>query len=150
MRLTKLERAYMAGIMDGEGSFTVCYNRKFRAFISDIGFCQTVKLLPKWFYDTFGGSLRRIQRKEFKFRRHKPIWRWRIYGHEKIKFFIRALLPYLRLKQKQATLALEFHSLERQWNTKRRHQIVKALHKLNQRGQNPQRLIRRTLRKKRR
>jgi len=147
MRLTKEERAYMAGIMDGEGSFTVVYNAKFKAFVQDIGFSQTVKLLPKWFQESFGGSLRRIQRKEFKYRRHKPIWRWRIYGHEKVKVFICSLLPYLRLKQKQAELALEFHSLGRQHNTRRRHQIVKALHKLNQRGQNPQRLIRRTPRK---
>jgi hypothetical protein len=137
MRLTKIERSYMAGIMDGEGSFTVSYNVRFRAFIHDIGFCQVQKLLPKQFQDAFGGSLRRIDRKGKKFKNHRPIWRWRIYGHKNSKRFLKTVIPYLRLKKHQAILCLEFHSLGRQWSTKRRHQIVKILHRLNKRGRIP-------------
>jgi hypothetical protein len=137
MSLGRFDRAYMAGIMDGEGSFSVVYCPSFKSFVSDIGFCQVDKTVPKFFHDTFGGSLRRIERKGRKFRNHRPIWRWRIYGHEKTKIFLKAVLPYLRIKKRQATLALEFHCLDKKWNTERRREISKQLLKLNKRGKLP-------------
>lgn len=122
--------------MDGEGSFTVSYSPKFKAFISDVGFVQTNMVLPEMFYLIFGGSLRRKQRKGNP--RSKPVWRWRIYGHQGITKFLRAILPYLKLKQRQALLTLEFHQLGRTHQTQRRHEIVEELHRLNKRGKSPE------------
>lgn len=126
--------AYAAGIMDGEGSFTVSYSPRWKAFIGDIGFAMTKPEIVYLFQKLYGGSVSHTITKNPK---HANVYRWRIYGIEKRKKFILAILPYLLLKREQAILFLKFVDLSRNWTTEERMKIVEEFHRLNKRGKSP-------------
>lgn len=123
--------AYAAGIMDGEGSFTVSYSPRWKAFIGDIGFAMTKPEIVNLFQQLYGGHISFTETKNPK---HANVYRWRIHGIEKRKKFLLAILPYLILKREQAILFLKFVDLPRNWATEERMKIVEEFHSLNRRG----------------
>ncbi len=106
--------AYMAGIIDGEGTISI-----FRSFNSSKGkrypcYCARLNVynsderLMLWLKDNFGGSFRIVKRKEERdTSRWKPAYIWEI-GRLAAVDVIKAVLPYLVIKQAQANLFLEF------------------------------------------
>lgn len=123
--------AYAAGIMDGEGSFTVSYSPRWKSFIGDIGFAMTKPEIVNLFQQLYGGHISHTVPKNPK---HADVYRWRIHSIEKRRKFILAILPYLRLKREQALLFLKFIDLPPKWNTEERMKIVDEFHRLNKRG----------------
>ena len=117
--------------MDGEGSFTVSYSPRWKAFIGDIGFAMTKPEIVNLFHQLYGGHISHSVPKNPK---HAEVYRWRIHSIEKRKKFILAILPYLILKREQALLFLKFVDLPRNWATEERMKIVEEFHRLNKRG----------------
>lgn len=117
--------------MDGEGSFTVSYSPRWKAFIGDIGFAMTKPEIVNLFQELYGGHISHTVPKNPK---HADVFRWRIHGIEKRRKFILAILPYLRLKREQALLFLKFVDMQNTHQTEARMEIVNEFHRLNKRG----------------
>lgn len=102
--------AYVAGLIDGDGSVGVACQKRgsqqdrwsYYASVT-IGMTLPAKPILEWIHQEWGGSLHS----------HKTAgenecsaWQWRVSG-DKAQAILRKLLPYLRLKGPQARLALE-------------------------------------------
>lgn len=100
--------AYMAGILDGEGCFSItktkpsdCINPRYTGRVM-IG--MTDKEVISLFYEKFGGSMliERVQNR-------KPIYRWKLVGDsERVINFLEKIIPYLICKKPQAEILLEY------------------------------------------
>lgn len=102
--LSETDKAYLAGLVDGEGSIVIEYcnnrrNTKLRMNVtnSHIGTLQELKNL-------FGGYLYVRQDKRIN---HKPIGQLGFTAKQAREILV-AIYPYLKIKREQANLALQF------------------------------------------
>jgi len=107
MEDTKL--AYSAGFFDGEGCCTITSTKASatrRAYHRPrVAVVNTVYASLLQYYKRWGGSICKVSHSENK---HKDCYIWSIYSARKVKRFIIDILPYLRIKRKQALLLLAF------------------------------------------
>jgi hypothetical protein len=112
---TELLYAYLAGAVDADGFITV-YRKAGPIrkdghrpiyYVAKIGLSETNPIIPELLYKTFGSWLGEYQPKN---PHHKKWYVWQA-TNDKARNAIQALLPYLRLKKRQAELALEFINL---------------------------------------
>lgn len=115
----RCELAYMAGILDGEGTITIAraqetalVKRKKPAYIPHVKVCNTNKELMDWVHRTFGG---RMNNERPATARWSTLYyvRWNC---RKAQTFLELMLPFLRIKKLQALLVLE--AIKRRGNTK--------------------------------
>ena len=109
-----IDLAYAAGIIDGEGCIQIIKGRKSKygvhyhyTLVIRVAMADPEPIL--WLKQTFGGGLSYI--KSYK-TREKGMYRWSI-GARKAKDFLNFISPYLKAKQGQADIALEFQSLKK-------------------------------------
>lgn len=113
--VSETEAAYMAGILDGEGTIHLRYRpgdlsfpegdrRRWRSWACRIGVNNTSAELIAWINERFPGHVVAYGVKNPK---HKPMHEWRVLG-SKARPVLEASLPYLVVKQRQAEIALEF------------------------------------------
>lgn len=105
--------AYLAGIIDGEGSITIrkvtskktlaLTKRKSPWYHPAVSLGMMWEGIPALLYDTFGGSCYTERAPS-----HRTLYRWALMGNKQIVPVLKALLPYLRVKQEQALMLLEF------------------------------------------
>lgn len=101
--------AYAAGIIDGEGCIIIgkgkpkglrlTYQYSLRVTVG-----MSVPIAIDWLKNNFGGSI--------KYRangKYKPIYHWSVLSIQ-AEGFIKIILPYLKVKRKEAELALEFRN----------------------------------------
>jgi len=137
------ELAYFAGVLDGEGSFSIGGSSRSHIHATQINVGNTDLRLLHWIVERFGGNVH-VER------RHNPahakIWRW--YSHVgNLDQMIRAVLPYLVIKREQAELVLAYrktlangiagyrkHPVLPESVKQQRHELQSALHVLNKRG----------------
>lgn len=102
-QLTDLELAYMAGFVDGEGCVSVATRLKIY-MTPTVQVSNTNQAVLQWFLAAFGGEIdvRRDHRPT-----RKQCNTWRVAG-DKARRVLRALLPFLRVKKRQAELALSY------------------------------------------
>jgi len=106
--------AYLAGLIDGEGSFTIqkiavekiaksskSVSPKYLGYFS-------IGMLDKEPIDLIQASIGKGKVYEERVPERRSIWRIRFGGRETLIPFIKQLLPYLIVKKKQAKLLLEF------------------------------------------
>ena len=128
---------YLAGLFDGEGSISVLHHNTKggkKYLIVSLQLSMTDKESVKLFSSRFGGWFGVLNRKT---KRHIEVFKWCVSGVEAATPALKALLPHLRVKNKQAALALEFlrtvHSNRRvsdkEW--KRRQEIREEIIRLN-------------------
>lgn len=98
--------AYLAGIVDGEGSFVLHYHARRSKYSSQLQIGNTDLRLLQWIVSNFGGSVYPEHRES---PRHKPIWRW-ISHSESLTDLIESILPYLIVKRSQAELILAYRA----------------------------------------
>ena len=104
----KITLGYTAGIIDGEGCIIICKNKTLRKGHKNISYLlqvrvgmattQAVTLLHK----TFGGSYAHRA-----YGKHTPMNIWTI-NSIAAEGFLKLILPYLKVKQEEAKVALEF------------------------------------------
>jgi hypothetical protein len=113
MTWTKVELAYLAGIIDGEGTIQIeiyC-NRRDRpnahCFTSRLSVINTNVDIIKWIKDKFGGStyMRKTKFKETR----KDTYVWHIHADGMLSI-LKGILPYLIIKKQHALLVIEFRS----------------------------------------
>lgn len=118
---SKTNWAYVAAMMDGEGSFTISKSRgsssignPYWIFDCKVMVSNTSRILMEWLTDRFGGrtavSVKHISKKARDNGQVsiKPCYRWTVEGYKKQEQFLLAILPYLVIKREQALVALEF------------------------------------------
>lgn len=143
--LTKIQLAYAAGIMDGEGTITIVNSkcqtcRRDRRHRTAIMMSNTNLKVVKLFQSWFGGSLITLPHRELD---RKQQYRWTLTSLDDELDFLYALQPYLIIKRKHAEIAIEFLlGAHKQWNQwtltdaefDRREKLHIKIKRLNQRG----------------
>ena len=89
--------AYIAGLLDGEGSICLAYKHKRQPYRHPyIYIPSTTRALVELPNRLFGGCI--CTHKTYK-THHKQSWSWRLYGRAAIEF-CRTVLPYLKVPEK--------------------------------------------------
>ena len=97
--LTEVQKAYLAGILDGEGYIGVIVNIKSRGAALDVSIAQNDNGLLSWIVKTTGNG---------NFHKHNNnVGKVRFYTKKAYELLV-ALYPYLVVKREQVRLALEF------------------------------------------
>lgn len=92
--------AYFAGLLDGEG----CIHRKSRGTVG-IKISMTDKSVLDWVHHTFAG---RLYARRASNERSSPWWSWEIERQVDVRFILQNVLPFLKVKQRQARLVLDY------------------------------------------
>lgn len=92
--------AYMAGLIDGEGSITLMKCGKY--YGSRLGVHMTDHAVVEWLADVTGVGRVRLSRREGK----SDIYKWEIFSRQAYAV-LSAILPYLKSKKPQAELIIE-------------------------------------------
>lgn len=106
--LTEEEKAYLAGIIDGEGSITISVStdlsmtRK-KVFRPMITITNTYLDLVSWILEKTGLGKIAIVKKNKKFLHHKQAYRWTAWSQQANQI-IENIYPYLIVKKKQADI----------------------------------------------
>ena len=96
------ELAYVGGYMDADGSFMI--NHGSRGYRIE-ALCSSVNpRVPQWLQDHWGGTL--YQHPNFG-PNSRPIWSWKV-AQRAAEKFIKAALPHLDIKERQAELCLAY------------------------------------------
>lgn len=115
---SETDLAYAAGIIDGEGCiciFRTSYGTKSKLpqnYALTVGVLTTDTVIAPWLHATFGGSLRTYRHygASAKVVQRGLSRRWMVASAE-AESFLRAIFPYLKLKQHRAEVALRFRGL---------------------------------------
>lgn len=109
MEITELEKAYIAGFFDGEGSVIVraAIHNNIINYELIISIGQNDTSVLRYIQQIFGG---RIANPKYEFTRKKQTPDLRMEA-SKASFFLEMILPYLKVKRKQAELAIAFQKL---------------------------------------
>ncbi len=124
MKLLSTQLAWVAGMMDGEGSFMIAYRpaqtetniragwgtnkdkkylRKTPSHVPIVQVCNTnleaIRLFKSW----FGGSIRTYKNVEG----HKQVYGWKLNSGSNILPFLESVKPYLVIKKKQCEILIE-------------------------------------------
>lgn len=110
-RLTEPEKAYLAGLFDGEG--TVGYYNFRDRHESTVMITSTDPRVMTWIQEKVGyGNICTI-RNSYHRRKH-VVHHWRISNKPRVKDFLEAVVPYLIIKKDQAELMLALWAIEGQ------------------------------------
>lgn len=149
--LSNEQKAYLAGLIDGEGCISVTLDSykvkgKWIHFSRKVYISNTnLELLKKVQKITGIGTISlstKSQKNKLYHNNWKSVYNWAIYG-KGIKIFLPEILPYLIAKKRQAELLLEFQQMTKGQGygsfltpelKERRIEITKEMKQLNKRG----------------
>jgi len=120
-KLPKIELAYIAGLLDGEGCINIYrintpYIRKVEKrlqpkWVLSVSIYNTHYETIKWLYDNFGGYLQSRHRykkpEQIENGKWKPSYAWKLAAN-KANDFLKRIVKYLRIKKEQVELAIKF------------------------------------------
>jgi len=146
--MKKIDLAYTAGLIDGEGCIAVSRTKTSSsakgckrgfAYRSSISVTMTDLDILKWMQQIT--TVGKICRKKVNEKKHKPAWVWTVWSKEAATL-ANKLLPYLKIKHEQAINLIDFQSCMRypgskgltddEWNL--REEYYYTSRKLNKRG----------------
>ena len=110
--------AYLAGIIDGEGSiyignFSCNATTGAKYYQTNIEVCNTEKALIDWLKNTFDGCATKYTRKQMAANCRKDVYRWIIHG-ELVTHLCELILPFSQCKKKQIEIMLKMRSTYKQ------------------------------------
>lgn len=138
--MSKATAAYLAGFIDGEGYISLhpsTYKGE-QYYQPVLKVTSTDQWIVEWMQASFGGS---VHYREYDNPRFRDAATWQLNG-KKLKPFLQAVAPYLRLKKEQAEILLEKYRLQERhpgtpYTQSEKTSIVKmyrTLRDLNKRG----------------
>lgn len=110
---TAVQAAYLAGIIDGEGS--ICISKSIgkggrsTVYQPIIGVSNTAKGLIDWLHDTFGGTRTEYTPKQTPKNARKHVWRWQVTG-EDITYILKLIHPFSTIKIDEIEIMLEMRA----------------------------------------
>jgi hypothetical protein len=131
--------AYLAGFMDGEGSFSIVKTHQITKrkdgtkhkgvrYHLHIKIANTNLAVLKWIVEHFGGQ---ISKKKDWSPKWKPRYDWTLTGYGRMEAVILSILPYLQIKREQSLVALEFARLNGQEVPEKRNELRNKMLILN-------------------
>ena len=105
---TIAEAAYMAGLMDGEGTFFIgnYSNNRNGFFQTVLKITSTDKFMIEWVYKTFGGWTSEYTSKQRAENSKCPVYNWGCTG-DRLTHICEIMLPYLTAKKDQALILIQ-------------------------------------------
>jgi len=97
--------AYMAGLVDGEGSLVIAYPKR-RDFQTYITITSTTPKIIEWIVGVFGGSITTYTQKQTPKNSRKMAYKWQATGY-RLDHIIEVIYPYLTEKKEQAAVLIE-------------------------------------------
>jgi len=138
---TKTFWAYLAGIIDGEGTISLCnldYSQSYgTGYIGTLQVASTNKQLTEWIKKNCGGRIKIDTRKAGL--NHKPGHHWIALACDTC-YILEQVMPYLIIKKKHAKILIAYRKTvqnNRQVTVstrKKRDSMVTQLKKLNKKG----------------
>jgi hypothetical protein len=105
-QLSETDKAYVAGIVDGEGGIEVRYGLT-RDPSGRVTIWNTYKPLIDWLTETIGmGTVTSRIRSNAKVQGTKPCYLWEISSRQNVAALLQQLLPYLKIKKEKAETLL--------------------------------------------
>ena len=111
---TDVQIAYLAGIIDGEGSIYIgnfSCNPKTGAkyYQTNIEVTNSEKSLLDWLLHTFGGIVNQYTEKQTPKNSRKTYWRWIATG-DRVTHISELILPYLTCKRRQCEIMIKMRA----------------------------------------
>lgn len=111
MESENIRMAYLAGMMDGDGSFSIIKHKTEASplYYPFLQFVSWKKVMIDALKIEFGGSVTTAKpciRKDGSM--GHIMYRWRIRSHDNVKPILEKLIPYLRIKSERASFLLSF------------------------------------------
>jgi hypothetical protein len=118
--ISEVDKAYAAGFFDGEGYVTITKQSRGDTYYLRVGISNTCREPLEYIQGLWYGSLfDHAGRYDGYNGRHARLAAYKWYAHgPKAAAFLLDLLPYLRVKNEQALLGLEFQDLKRGFGSK--------------------------------
>jgi len=132
--LKKTIYAYIAGIIDGEGHFTIarisrpCGNGTIFHYTANMGVTNTYLPLIRHLIKVLGGAFVVSSNRAGQ----KKVYRWQLQANASREKALLAVIPYLREKRQQAALLLKFSRLHGQQVPDVRETLYQEMKKLHQ------------------
>ena len=111
VKISETDWAYIAGIIDSDGYVGLTRSKENRRTKNTYNYRptitvtqaepQAIMLLQSIGFGAFGINRQRNAK-------HRILFRWGVYSYTDVKLLIENVLPYLRIKRKQARLLLEY------------------------------------------
>jgi hypothetical protein len=122
--LQEAEKAYLAGIIDGEGCITAFKNKGKKTVNPEFRIQMTDRNPIDLFSEYFGGNVSTHIPKEVK---HKISYVYHTTG-KKTHEILKLVTPYLKVKKSQAKMAMEIYNLKQVPNRKAvNHERIESL-----------------------
>jgi hypothetical protein len=133
----ELEFAYLAGIIDGEGTISVCMVHRpdgVNALHKMLGVFNTNYTLIAWLKERFGGVVHSRTRSDKWKQEHQLKW-----SAEEASELLAKVLPYLVIKKEQAEIFIQLHKTKGVTKVSAevqelREKLVNRCQELNKRG----------------
>jgi hypothetical protein len=136
-QLTKEEKAYIAGFMDGEGSIGLYEKRReghIYGFAPRITVSNTNSDVVRWLFDLFGGSLCHVDRSQDAGKeKWRGVWQWQLEHNHTINIFLQMIQPWLRNKQEECLLMLQYCQGRTELTIEEKSVIVKQMMEIKRR-----------------
>lgn len=111
VKIAKTDLAYIAGVIDSDGYIGLTRSRENRRTKKTYSYRPTITITqtkPQAIALLKDIGLGRFGIKKQQSKKHKSLYRWGIYSYRDVKFLIKRILPYLRIKKEQAKILLEY------------------------------------------
>ncbi len=105
LREADLQLAYLAGLVDGEGSISIKHNKVTNVYSATIAVGMTQLEGLKLLVEVFGGKIR----EDLTSNRKSTMYRWQLTSKADVTRVLEALLPFLRVKKDLAVKVLTFY-----------------------------------------
>lgn len=106
---TEVEKAYIAGFLDGEGSVGIYKSR--RTFVLAVSFAQKNPAILLWIQSIYGGTLVSQKPEHSGFAAADIVFQLRYTSRSDVIVLLRSLRPYIRVKKDQVDAVFDFFSL---------------------------------------
>ena len=123
---TNEQLAYLAGIIDGEGSIYIgCYSHNPKTgtphYQTKIEVSNTSETLIDWLIANFQGNKTKYLYSQLPKNSKRDVYRWTIWS-DHVGFLCQAMLPYLIIKKREAEIMIEIRKTYDITHTQKGHQ----------------------------
>ncbi len=125
---SEVDVAYVAGLIDGDGCIRFQSRKRGRKRRPpEIVVSNSCKVVVEWLQKRFGGRIYVDNR-----RGRRVSYSWRLYRKEEVRRLLRMVLPFLKVRRRQAELVLYY--LENDLPVEEMEEVFEAVHRLNNGG----------------
>lgn len=136
-KISKTKWAYVAGILDGEGSISISATtlhtssgNPYKGYDLKVMISNTDMGLMEWLKETFGGNYREGKQNSA-IKQNKICYRWTLGSYKLMEKFLLGVLPYMLMKREQANLALQYIRMDGIKNPAKREELHRKCISLN-------------------